>query len=228
MSARRDALQALIDEPPSSANWRRLLGILLHWPAEPARDRYVAEADHALRDWPDERRTLSPALKRRLREPPYPSWLSLVRVFDMTRRANRTREYDSLVRLLDEGRIERLHTLRLRYCTFGDAGLALIAKRVRGIAELGLGNCCIGSAGVVALVESPHAAGLEDLNLHSNLVNDVGADAIVGAKALASLRRVNLYNNQISAAGLERAREGFEARGIRFISHRGGGWAFGR
>ncbi|MEM7151393.1 MAG: hypothetical protein AAF799_01065 [Myxococcota bacterium] len=228
MSARSEALEALTDEPPSRASWRRLLGVLLHWSAEPARERYVTEAEAALRSWPDELRTLSSAVKRRLESPPYPSWLRLVRVFDMTRRANRIREYDALVRLLDEGRLQRLHTFRLRYCTFGDPGLAHIGRRVQGLVELQLGNCCIGGGGVSALLESPNLGEIEELNLHSNSINDAGADVIADSDALVALRRVNLYRNQLSWEAIERVGERLRARGIRFIAHGQGGWAFGR
>jgi hypothetical protein len=222
------AFDALVTEPPSATNWRRFVGALLHLPPGPTRERCVAEAELSLRSWPDALRSLTPALERRLVAPPYPSWLRLVRVFDMTRRANQLRELDSLERLVDEGQIRCLHTLRLRYCTFGDEGLALIGARIHGLVELQLGNCFIGDIGALTVAESPSFAGLERLSLYSNLVEDRGAQALVDSATLVSLRALNLYNNRLSAQLIERARERLTARGIELIVHGQGGWAFGR
>ena len=186
----------LLAAEPARAIWRQLTGLLLHLPPGAPLDEFLERADRELERWPDELRTLTPALGRRLKAP-FPRVLRLVRRLDTVRHAHELRATADLMRFFSELRFARLSFFRVRYCGFGDRGAQCIAEQDLQLQDLILGNCAIGDAGALSIAASPRMRTLRSLSLYSNEVTAKGARALLDSPHLRGLQRLNLYDNRL-------------------------------
>lgn len=222
------ALDTVYTCSPKPSHWKQWIGSMLQTSPDALTPQHIKAFDKVLEKWPDTLRTTTPALKRRLAQPPYPFWLSLLRDLSLTHTAHSIRDLESLQQLITQGRIHTLHTLRLRYCTFGSAGVQLIAERIQGLHTLTLGDCCIDSDGLKILANTPSMHTLRRLNLYSNLIQDEGVYDVLDSKYLQELTYLNLYNNQLTSDCVDTLRQTFEHTTHRCIVHGQFQYALGR
>ena len=210
-------LTALLAAQPSRAVWRQIMGELLHAPAGEV-EQLLARVEQAVSDWPDELRTLTPALARRLGSP-FPPALRLLRGLDTLRHGHGLHDAPDVERFFREVGFTRLHVFRLRYAPFGDEGAEIIARQDLGLRELTLGNCQIGNAGAIALASSPNLRELRALSLFSNQIGGEGARASAESSVLTRLERLNLYGNETPRDVMTEIGAVLKARGCRLIAH---------
>jgi uncharacterized protein (TIGR02996 family) len=107
--------------------------------------------------------------------------------------------------LLRSPYLTRLQDLDLSFNGLCDGGVQLLARsaavpRLRALALSDNGR--IGAAGVAALADSPHLAGLRALDVSGNDVTDAGIRAVTGSRFLTRLHTFRVHNNRIGDAGV--------------------------
>ena len=194
-------LEEPLSQEPSKAAWRQITGVLLHLHLEEIGESqldWLPEVSATLERWPDELRFMTPALKRRVAQPPYPAWLSLVRVFDLIGFYSEWRDAFSFETFLTQGNICQLHTFHCRYRTFGDEGIKLLADRTNGVVDLLLGNCQIGDDGANLMADSNAFKNLQKLSLHSNHIGDEALLNLLHPASFPNLEILNIFDNKMS------------------------------
>jgi hypothetical protein len=88
-----------------------------------------------------------------------------------------------------------------------DAGVkALAASPAARLLHLDLGNQRVGDAGLGALLDAAHVAGLRELRLWANQVTDEGVRRLLAAPGGADLQTIDLRANPLSAAARQALR----------------------
>jgi uncharacterized protein (TIGR02996 family) len=90
-----------------------------------------------------------------------------------------------------------------------DINAVIASKKLRRLSTLRLWIGRVSNAGVKALAEWPHAAGLRELDLNINPISDTGAYALADSPYLTNITRLDLTETRIGPKGKKRLRERF-------------------
>jgi uncharacterized protein (TIGR02996 family) len=127
--------------------------------------------------------------------------------------------WPSLVALLQSPYASRLTAIGLGYMRAGDALGAVLANAapLAGLTSLRLANTSLQSAGLRALVQSPHLGHLRVLELNRNNLDDFDGQTLASWDALDGLTALELADNSLGSKGAQATAASRHLRHLRLL-----------